>query len=84
MDAKFVMVFLMAVVFVCTDALPAKLFYRKGTVSAFKNLSMNFDFCRLQFLIGFPLNVSNTHVPFEIRISTKKSDPLANAHKKYF
>ena len=48
MDAKFVMVFLMAVGFVCTDALPAKLFYRKGTVNTFKNLSMNFDFCRLQ------------------------------------
>ena len=45
---------------------------------------MNFDFCRLQFLICFPLNVSNTHVPFEIRISTKKSDPLANAHKSIF
>ena len=48
MDAKFVMVFLMAVVFVCIDASPAKLFYRKGTVSTLKNLSINFDFCRLQ------------------------------------
>ena len=47
MDAKFVMVFLMAVVFVCIDASPAKLFYRKGTVSTLKNLSINFDFCRL-------------------------------------
>ena len=34
---------------------------------------MKFDFCRLQFLICFALNVSNTHVPFEIRISTKES-----------
>ena len=73
MDAKFVMVFLMAVVYVCIDASPAKLFYRKGTVSTLKNLSINFDFCRLQFLICFALNVSNTHVPFEIRISTKES-----------
>ena len=30
MDAKFLMVFMMAVVFVCTDTSPAKLFYRKG------------------------------------------------------
>ena len=37
MDAKFIMVFLMAVVYVCIDASPAKLFYRKGTVSTFKN-----------------------------------------------
>ena len=50
MDAKFVMVFLMAVVFVCIDASPAKLFYRKGTVSTFKNLSINFDFLQATML----------------------------------
>ena len=54
MDAKFVMVFLMAVVFVWIDASPAKLFYRKGAVNTLKNLSINFDFCRLQCLICFP------------------------------